>query len=71
VLSNTLPPGKYTVEYHISQSSKAIRETVYDLRRTKPRYFIILPGATNFPFNIGTYKNKFIIEGADIYEKSF
>ena len=71
VLSNTLPPGKYTVEYHISQSSKAIRETAYDLRRTKPKYFIILPGATNFPFNIGTYKNKFIIEGADIYEKPF
>lgn len=71
VLSNTLPPGKYTVEYHISQSSKAIRETAYDLRRTKPRYFIILPGATNFPYNIGTYKNKFIIDGTDIYEKSF
>ncbi len=71
VLSNTLPPGKYTVEYHIGQSSKAIRELAYDLRRTKPKYLIILPGMSSFPFNIGTYKNKFNLEGADIYEKSY
>jgi 4-amino-4-deoxy-L-arabinose transferase-like glycosyltransferase len=70
VLSNTLPPGKYTVEYHISQSSKAIAATADDLKRTKPKYLILLPGTPPFPFSIGTYMYRFNLEGADIYERT-
>lgn len=71
VLSKTLPPGKYTVQYHISQSSKAITETAEDIRRTKPKYLVILPVTVGFPFNIGAYINRFNLEGADIYERTF
>lgn len=70
VLSNTLPPGKYTVEYHITQSSKAIAETANDLKRTKPKYLIILSENARFPFSTGTYIHKFNLEGADIYERT-
>lgn len=71
VLSNTLPPGKYTVGYHISQNSKAIEETADDMRRTRPKYIIILSEMSNFPFGIGTYINRFNFEGANIYERTF
>lgn len=71
VLSKTLPPGKYTVEYHISQSSKSIAETAEDIRRTNPKYLVILSEAEHFPFSIGTYVNRFNLEGADIYERTF
>lgn len=71
VLSNTLPPGRYTVEYHISQSPKAIIETANDLRRSKPKYIIILSEMSKFPFGIGTYINRFNLQGANIYERTF
>lgn len=71
VLSNTLPPGRYTVEYHISQGPKAVSETVLDLKRTKPRYLIVLPDSPRFPFGTSMYVNKFNLEGADIYERIF
>jgi hypothetical protein len=70
VLSNTLPPGKYTVQYHISQSSKGIAETADDLKRTRPKYLILLPGTPAFPFYTGTYIHRFNLEGADIYERT-
>lgn len=70
VLSKTLPPGKYTVEYHITQSPKAIAETADDLKQTKPKYLIILPGTATFPFHVGTYMHRFNLEGADIYERT-
>lgn len=71
VLSNTLPPGKYIVEYHIKQSVKSIEETAHDLRRTKPRYLIILSDTTGYPFGVGTYINRISFEGANIYERTF
>lgn len=71
VLSNTLPPGKYTVEYHISQSAKAIEETTDDLKRTRPKYIIILSDMTNIPFSVGGYMDKYNLEGVNIYERTF
>jgi hypothetical protein len=69
-LSNTLPPGRYTVQYHISQSDKSIKETAEDIRRTKPKFIVILSEMPSFPFAIGAYENKFILKGADIYERT-
>lgn len=72
VLSNKLPPGKYTVEYHINQNQKSIDETAEDINKSKPKYVIILPEIHNFPFSIGSsYAYKFNIKGADIYERTF
>ncbi len=70
VLSNKLPPGKYTVEYHINQNPKHIAETAEDIRRTKPKYVIILPEMNNFPFTIREYTNKYSLKGTDIYERT-
>jgi hypothetical protein len=70
VLSKTLPPGKYTVEYHISQSKIALDETAASIDRAKPNFIVILSETPNFPFSIYGYTNKFSLKGADIYERT-
>ncbi len=70
-LSNSLPAGKYTAAYHISENPKAIEETAETLKKIKPKYIIILPETPNFPFSIGMYLNKFKIKGVDIYERIY
>ena len=70
VLSKTLPPGKYTVEYHISQSKNALSKTASDITRTNPRFIVILSEMHNFPFSTNAYTNRFSLKGADIYERT-
>ena len=70
VLSKTLPPGKYTVEYQISQSKITLAETAASIDRAKPKFIVILSETPNFPFSIYGYTNKFSLTGADIYERT-
>ena len=70
VLSKTLPPGKYTVEYHISQSKAVLAQTAADINRAKPKFIVILSETPNFPFSIYGYTNKFSLKGTDIYERT-
>ncbi len=70
VLSKTLPPGKYIVEYHINQSKNALIETAADIDRTKPKFIVILSETHNFPFSTDAYTNKYSLKGADIYERT-
>jgi hypothetical protein len=70
VLSKTLPPGKYTVEYQISQSKIALAETAASIKISKPKFIVILSETPNFPFSIYGYAHKFNLKGADIYERT-
>jgi hypothetical protein len=70
-LSHTLPPGKYTVAYHMTQNTASLRETAADLSRTHPRYIVLLSGMSAFPFAITSYVNVFNFNGAAIYEKTY
>jgi hypothetical protein len=70
-LSHKLPPGKYTVAYHMTQNNTTLNQTQRSLQITKPRYIIILAEAPGFPFPLSTYKIKYMIKDTTIYEKSF
>jgi hypothetical protein len=70
VLSKTLPPGKYTLEYHINQSKITLAETAASINSAKPKFVVILSETPNFPFSIYGYTHKFKLKGADIYERT-
>ncbi len=70
VLSDTLPVGRYTVAYHISdQKSRA--ETANDLMTKKAKYIVLLPDVGPFPFSLSGYTLKTILSGSTIYERIY
>lgn len=70
-LSNKLPPGKYTVAYHIKQYKNGLKETQEAISKAKPKYIITLPESEPIPFDLPNYTSKFIFNEATIYERSF
>ena len=67
-LSNKLPPGRYTVAYHMQSTKESLKETLDAIHIAKPKYFIVT--SEKFPpsFPIPTYKQKTIIFDSVIYE---
>lgn len=70
-LTNKLPPGKYTVAYHITGYKDGITNTQAGLKTAKPKFIIIMPNASPFPFSLAGYDRRISIEGVSIYEKLF
>lgn len=70
VLSHTLPPGRYTVAYHVG-SKEAIKETQAAIMKNHPAYIVILPDSSSLPFSLYGYAYSLSIKGTDIYEKSY
>lgn len=68
-LSHKLPPGKYTVEYHITENN-ALAETQIAIDKAKPKYVIILTESQPLPFGLPLYIMRYNIPGATIYERS-
>lgn len=68
-LINTLPPGKYTVAYHISGNQEAENETKIAVEKKLPKYIIIMQGQQNIPYIPSTYALKYILDKAKIYER--
>jgi hypothetical protein len=69
-MSNTLPPGKYTVEYHITGAPNGISETAKDIYEKKPRFIIVMSSHT-FPFDLSHYRYVYSIQNNHIYEYTF
>ncbi|HSX09461.1 MAG TPA: hypothetical protein VLF93_04875 [Candidatus Saccharimonadales bacterium] len=69
-LSHKLPPGKYTVAYHILQNN-ALVETQIAIDKSKPKYIIALKEIQPLPFALPLYIMRYDIPGAIIYERSF
>lgn len=69
-LSQTIPPGRYSAAYHIGTSKSNIKETEIALEKTKPRYIIITPDISHFPFNLSGYLHILTIDDAQIYERT-
>lgn len=69
VLSNTFPPGRYTVAYHIGVSKAAVDETTMAIEKTKPKYIIIMPDQEYVPFDLHGYSYKVTVEDTHIYER--
>ncbi|HZQ30057.1 MAG TPA: glycosyltransferase family 39 protein [Patescibacteria group bacterium] len=70
-LTNKLPPGRYTVAYHITGSPNGISETERDINLHKPKIIIVMPYMNFFPFSLSNYSKKIIINDAIIYERTF
>src|SRR5258708_4029652 len=71
VLTNTLPLGKYIVEYHMSTSQQTITETQQTFLTTQPKFVILMPNVQQFPFSLSHYVLKLTINNAAIYERKF
>lgn len=70
-LSHTLPPGKFTVAYHILTSDNNMAETQKTLEMTKPKYIVTLTETpVEFPFVLYTYSRVTTIKGAIMYERT-
>lgn len=69
-LSGKLPPGRYSVAYHILEYKNGIEETRKAIIDTKPKFIIILKESKPFPFSMPGYDNKYALEEAIIYERS-
>ncbi len=69
-LSNKLPPGKYVVYYHITYYPGAAMETLKEVDSKKPKYIIKTVDESRVikPL-LSSYQLKYIIEGAEIYER--
>ena len=70
-LTNTLPPGKYTVAYHILSSEETIKETEKALSKSKPKYIILIPGVAPIPFSLVGYGQKLMVNKIAVYEKYY
>lgn len=68
-LINRLPPGRYTVAYHIRANEKTINETSMAVQKTQPKFIVIMAGEPAIPYMFPRYMQKFVIEKAMIYER--
>lgn len=68
-LTSKLPPGRYTVAYHITGAKNGIEETKKNLEEKKPKIIIIMPYMDYFPFPLSNYAKRMQIVGASVYER--
>lgn len=68
-LSNKLPPGRYTVAYHVTFYKNAILETKDAIDAVKPKYIIVTKNSSEVVNFLRFYNLKFIIKGSRIYER--
>jgi hypothetical protein len=69
-LTNTLPPGRFIVAYHIG-SAQNKNETQEALMRNQPRYIIVSPKQDTIPYTLTDYQQKITLNNTIIYEKVF
>ncbi|MDO8657934.1 MAG: hypothetical protein Q7K55_04290 [Candidatus Levybacteria bacterium] len=70
-LTNKLPPGRFTVAYHITAKPEYLNETLNDLRRAVPKYIIVTSRNNFIPFPLTGYTHKANINNSIIYERTF
>jgi len=70
-LTNKLPPEKYIVAYHILNYEDGISLVGRALLKTTPKFIIVMPNVSSYPFSLTKYSLQINIDGALIYEKLF
>lgn len=68
-LSGKLPPGRYTVSYHITFYKNAIDETRLAILKNPPRYIIQIKNDNVINNFLAGYELRYIIDNVKIYEK--
>lgn len=69
-LSDKLPPGRYTVAYHITNYKDGFSNTQEALEKTRPKLIIIMPNQPNPPFSLAGYGSAMRIEDVTIYGRT-
>jgi hypothetical protein len=70
-MTNKLPPGKYAATYHITSYKDGISNTKTGLQKTLPKYIILMPNVSAYPFSLAGYDRIINIAGVNIYEKFY
>ncbi len=70
-LTGKLPPGRFTVTYHMTASNETMEETRRVLAKTKPHFIIMLPQKATIPFSLDNYNPRYTIYNGVIYERLF
>lgn len=68
-LTLKLPPGRYTVAYHITGVKNGLSETQKSLFDKKPKIIIIMPYMNSYPFSLNNYSFRINLNGTLIYER--
>lgn len=68
-LSEKLPPGRYTVAYHVTFYPDGIEETKAALRAASPKYIIDTKRSPEINNFLANYSLRYTIEDVQIYEK--
>ncbi len=68
-LINSLPPGRYTVAYHITNYKDGYQNTLDGLKNSPPQFIVIMPNVPSYPFSLYGYNLKINLSGINIYEK--
>jgi len=68
-LSDTLPPGKYIVAYHITYYNNAINYIISEIEKAKPTYIIQTKKEFEIKRFLPSYVLKYRIRDANIYER--
>lgn len=68
---NKLPPGRYTVAYHITGYKDGVENIKEGLLKTNPKYIIVMPNVKPYPFSLKSYKQSIILNDVTIYERIF
>lgn len=70
-LLEKLPPGRYTVAYHISSYKDGIEDTNKGLAKNKPKFIILMPNVKTYPFSLLEFKQSIMLYDVSIYERIF
>ncbi len=68
-LTQKLPPGKYTATYHITLYKDGYSNTLAGLRKKQPKFIVIMPNVSAYPFSLAAYNQVINIQNVPIYEK--
>lgn len=68
-LTNKLPPGRYTVAYHITNYKDGLENTLKGLQKSNPKLIVVMPNTSPYPFSLEKYIQTINIKGINIYER--
>lgn len=69
-LTNKLPPGRFTVAYHITAKKETLDETYTALLKQKPKYILVTTNSP-IPYSLTQYVHRLNIQEAAVYERTY
>ncbi len=70
-MTEKLPPGRYTVAYHINGYKDGFDNTLENINKIKPKFIVIMKNVYPYPFSLINYRQRINIDKIDIYERIY